>query len=60
MTIDEARELAHWPGLGSAPEYLRALLVVVIDIRDRLEAPAPPVAPVSEPAPKKPNRNPKG
>jgi len=60
MTPDEARELAHWPGLASAPEYMRALLVVVLDIRDRLEILAPPVAPVVEPAPEKPTRKPKG
>jgi len=60
MTIDEARELAHWPGIGSSQEYLRALLVVVLDIRDRLEVLAPPVAPVVEPAPEKPTRKPKG
>ena len=60
MTIDEARELAQWPGLASAPEYLRALLVVAFDVRDRLGASAPPVAPVAEPAPEKPTRKPKG
>lgn len=50
MTLDEARELAQWDGLASAPEYLRALLVVHLATLDRMGPPAPPVV-VAEPAP---------
>ena len=46
MTLDEARELAQWDGLASAPEYLRALLVVQFATLDRMGPPAPPVAAV--------------
>ena len=55
MTIDEARELAQWPGIASAPEYLRALLVVQLAALDRMGPPAPPVV-AAEPAPVEPKK----
>jgi hypothetical protein len=58
--LAEARALAASHKLVMGPEYQRAQLQVLLAILDRLEAPAPPVAPVAEPAPDKPKTKQKG